>query len=294
MNRIGLGGWLAAVWLVAGCGQATTPATSEDAMVADGAATPDAGECPDRDGDGARDAACGGTDCDDQSALRAPGHAEICDAAGVDEDCSPTTVGARDQDGDGFVDASCCNGDVCGDDCNDVGLRTYPGATEQCDDADNDCDGLVDEDAIASRPEVCNHLDDDCDSRIDEDATAMLYADADGDGFGDPTQTVLACAGTAGYVASSTDCDDAQPAIHPGAPEVCNAIDDDCDGTADPTCSCTPGTAIPCAMPGRCASGVQMCIGGAYGACTIQPTAEVCNGEDDDCNGAIDEGLVCP
>lgn len=63
----------------------------------------------DADGDGVKSIACGGTDCDDANRNRFPGNPEICDAAGVDEDCNPNTFGNRDQDGDGFVDARCWN-----------------------------------------------------------------------------------------------------------------------------------------------------------------------------------------
>ncbi|MFO0685537.1 MAG: putative metal-binding motif-containing protein [Sandaracinus sp.] len=280
--------------MAAGCGQSTTPAATDAAMVGDGGATSDAGDCPDRDGDGARDHACGGTDCDDSTPVRSPTQSEICDTQGVDEDCDPSTFGARDQDGDGHVDAQCCNGAVCGDDCNDVGPRTYAGATEQCDDADNDCDGTVDEDAVASRPEVCNAMDDDCDSLVDEDVLQTFYVDADGDLFGDGTMPVMACAPGAALAVAGTDCDDGTPAIHPGAAEVCDTIDNDCDGVVDPGCSCTTGATRPCEALGRCASGTQTCLGGSYGACSIQPVAETCNGLDDDCNGVTDEGLVCP
>lgn len=63
--------------------------------------------CEDRDGDGAHAMRCGGDDCDDNNPNRFPGNVEICDAAGIDEDCDATTVGSLDSDGDGFVSPLC-------------------------------------------------------------------------------------------------------------------------------------------------------------------------------------------
>lgn len=65
------------------------------------------------------------------------------------------------------------------------------------------------------------------------DAPATWYQDWDHDGHGLASVSVLSCSPPEGYVASSDDCDDTNPAIHPGAVETCNGIDDDCDGTID-------------------------------------------------------------
>ncbi len=59
------------------------------------------------------------------------------------------------------------------------------------------------------------------------------YADADGDGYGLSTSTLSYCTQPYGYVANSTDCDDALAAVNPGATEICNSIDDDCDTSID-------------------------------------------------------------
>ncbi len=172
---------------------------------------------PDADGDGAIRADCGGLDCDDADPDRFSGNTEVCDVAGHDEDCDPTTVGETDADGDGFVSAACCNAVgaeiTCGPDCDDARPSSRPTASE-----------------------ACNTIDDDCDGLVDEDVAMTFYVDADGDGFGDETMPVLACALGAGHAVSGGDCDDTQRARNPGVPEACNAIDDDCDAIVDEGC----------------------------------------------------------
>ncbi len=108
-----------------------------------------------------------------------------------------------DFDGDGYA---------TGVDCDDTDGLINPGAVELCDGVDNDCSGVVDDDA---------------------DDAETFYADADSDGYGDPAAAVVACAAPSGTVADATDCDDTDDAIHPGADELCNDVDDDCDGTID-------------------------------------------------------------
>lgn len=82
--------------------------------------------------------------------------------------------------------------------------------------------------------EICNYLDDDCDGVVDEGFTLQIYyADGDGDDFGDSASDSLACFQPVGYTPDSTDCDDTNPAIYPGATELLNGLDDDCDGQND-------------------------------------------------------------
>ena len=84
-----------------------------------------------------------------------------------------------------------------------------------------------------SADEVCNELDDDCDGDVDEGLINSWYRDSDSDGYGDVTQTVEDCAAPSGFTATPGDCDDTDAEIHPGAAEICNQLDDDCDTLVD-------------------------------------------------------------
>ncbi len=105
-------------------------------------------------------------------------------------------------------------------------------------DRDGDCDD-ADPDVNPGATEICNDafpIDDDCDGTADgADAVGqlVLYEDRDGDGAGDPAVSTSACATLPGWATSPDDCDDDNGAVHPLADEVCNGLDDDCDGTID-------------------------------------------------------------
>ena len=232
-------------------------------------------------------------DCDDLDATSYPGASEVCDDA--DNDCDGDVdegVGTswyEDADSDGYgngsVSAVSCDtpsgyvGNAL--DCDDFNAATHPGSYEICDSADNDCDGDVDEDAInastyyvdadadgygssvssaqacqvptghadndsdcndadpaisPAASEICDSVDNDCDGSTDEgDAVdaGTWYQDADGDGYGNANSQGFGCSQPTGFVADDTDCDDSTSAVQPGGTELCDSLDNDCDGTVD-------------------------------------------------------------
>ncbi|NOY92652.1 MAG: hypothetical protein GXP55_15800 [Deltaproteobacteria bacterium] len=119
----------------------------------------------DFDRDGFASVMCGGTDCDDGNAATFPGAVEVCDR--LDNDCGlaadPGGVElAEDMDGDGHGPAgAACVGGFALDDCDDMDETSFPGGTEVCDGADNDCDGAFDEEpdsiAICSLPHATSY-----------------------------------------------------------------------------------------------------------------------------------------
>ena len=214
----------------------------------------------------------------------------------------------RDADGDGFGDPanitySCgdlpgyvSNGDDCDDSAAAIGAPaacSVPGGTGYCSQGWQ-CPGKPCV-ALQPRPEICNDIDDDCDGVTDEDAIdgAAYYRDADADGYGDPSDVVFACRAPRDYTDNGIDCDDGNPRVHPDANEICNGIDDDCDGMTDE--AFPVGT--PCSIGmGICtASGVLVCSPGGGVVCAAEPglpLPEVCNGLDDDCDGTTDEDIA--
>jgi hypothetical protein len=78
--------------------------------------------------------------------------------------------------------------------------------------------------------EICDGLDNDCDGQVDEDVTLTLYADNDGDGIGSGEITIQSCTIPSGFVTLSGDCNDNDASVYPGAPEMCDGSDHNCDG----------------------------------------------------------------
>ena len=227
--------------------------------------------------------------------MNGDGHADIVAASGGTELISwwegPITT---DLDGDGYSGA---------DDCDESDAAINIAATEVCDGADNDCDGLVDgadpdivdadgdgsdacddcDDADAGNypdnAESCDGVDNDCDGFVDQGLTNLDYwPDSDGDGYGDAASMPISdCAPVAGHVSNS---DDGDATINPAAAEACDAVDNNCDGAVDEGFDTDGDGYTSCG--GDCDDGDS----------SINPTAaETCDGVDNDCDGDVDEEI---
>jgi hypothetical protein len=296
-------------------------------------------------------------DCDDGDPTIHPDAVEVCD--GTDNDCDGEidedgdTIWYADADGDGYGDPASTqtgcgqpSGYVAtGDDCDDADAAVNPAAAELCDGIDNDCDGEIDEDgdttwyrdedgdgygdAARTRtgcgqpdgyvaddtdcddgdadinpaaPELCDGIDNDCDGDVDEDGPTPWYRDVDGDGYGDPADVVTGCGQPSGYVGNDADCDDSQASINPDAAELCDGIDNDCDGDVDEADAIDGDTwyadadsdgfgdaavtTTACTQPSGYVADATDCDDSEPAA---YPGAdERCDGIDNDCDGLID------
>ncbi len=162
-------------------------------------------------------------------------------------------------------------------DCDDANASVHPDAHEYCDEIDNDCDGEVDEGVLRE-----------------------FHVDSDGDSYG-AIATILACGVGDGIVVDGTDCEDTDATVHPGASDLCDGRDDDCDGhdgEPQPWYADADGDgfgdatteALECATPAGFVANADDCDDGAGG---VNPDAvESCdNTIDDDCDGVAQDGV---
>lgn len=136
--------------------------------------------------------------------------APVGDSGGPDADTADsasTDTGPVDADHDGVAADA---------DCDDQDAGRFPGNPETCDDVDQDCDELVDEDVVESTV-----------------GAAELFPDGDGDGFGWTEDATWACPPVDGWTATSGDCDDQDPDVHPEAGEALDGVDGDCNDVVD-------------------------------------------------------------
>lgn len=133
-------------------------------------------------------------------------------------------------------------------------------------------------------------------------AQDTLFADDDGDGYGDPSRTMTGCPSD-GWVARAGDCADGDRARNPDAEELCNGNDDNCDMTVDEGCACAGDESRACGelddggailTTGECEAGTQQCVDGSWQGCegAVGRQPETCNQLDDDCDDKTDEGVT--
>ncbi len=298
----------------------------------------------DQDGDGEDRLAAGGTDCDDTNADRFAAHTEVaydgvdqdctgadlCDVDGDGEDATacPSGTDCADDDPNRFA----ANPELCNDrndNCDaaiDEGLPTlvwYPDSdrdgygrtaepTLDCNapgaswsPTPGDCDDS-NRNMNPAATEVCNDLDDNCVDGIDEGSlTTTWFLDGDGDGAGDPWEPYETCLpNPAGHTAAAGDCDDDDDRRFGGNPELCDGVDNDCDGVVDDGLTLatfyrdadSDGYGDPqrsvqaCTAPSGYVVDDEDCNDASS---AFRPgIAERCNGLDDDCDGLVDDGLT--
>jgi hypothetical protein len=231
--------------------------------------------------------------------------------------CVPQDV-CIDADDDGFGVGTGCTGP----DCNDDDPQVFLGADELCNGRDDDCDGTVDEQFVGvgeacetgfqgvcgagrqscvdgslicqsfatGSAEQCNGVDDDCDGDVDEadDGSPLQQPCYSADVA---TEGVGLCRGGA-RVCTDGVLQACSGEVLPLPVELCNGLDDDCDGSVDEG---APSGGVRCqtTLPGVCRQGLTLCAGGevtCVADIAVGTQTEICNGLDDDCDGLVDEG----
>jgi hypothetical protein len=205
------------------------------------------------------------------------------DGDGVDNDLDncPFTANSdqEDVDDDGIGDACDTDNDNDGDpdetDCEPLDPTVYNGAAE-----------------------VCNGIDDNCNGFTDEETTLQIYFfDADNDSYGDPDNFIQVCFPPVEFVVDGTDCDDSDASVNPGADEVCNNFDENCNGEVDEGVTndcgnCGPVPDETCnEIDDNCDGLVDEGVTNECGSCGPVPD-ETCNEIDDNCDGQVDEGVT--
>ena len=241
------------------------------------------------------------------------GPSPTADAAHAD-----ATGGCADADGDGYT--------TCEGDCDDHSPYIHPAATEICDTVDNNCDGAVDEgfpelgtacsagtgacagtgilvcapdglglsctaQAAGGSDERCDGVDNNCNGSIDEGVAGCCN---EGETRPCGLDEGVCTAGTQTCGADQTF--GACSGRGPDPKELCNGLDDDCDGRADEDVEDPRlGQSCDTQAPGVCAAGRWSCQSGAMNCAPLaQPSDERCNNVDDNCDGQVDEGLRNP
>lgn len=280
-------------------------------------------DCLDIDGDGRGAGRCGQApnaqtpvDCDDKNKdiyhdPMDPKHAFPTFCGSHDYNCNGLSDDAE-QIGTADFGASHCT--VCNDRCD--GQITDGFASKFCQpQAVNDGRNIISGQCIAkctdptARADCDGDITNGCESPIN-DPTRLYYRDLDGDKHGDPNDVQFACdpnQAPHGYVRTdNSDCDDSEATVYgagvagPAAPEICDGLNNDCnqdangnalvdDNLTDTNVTCTPQDAQGNNLKGECGKSFTVCSANGLECPQItQPTTEICNGEDNDCDGIVD------